>query len=153
MLTKKITFLTLIFCGIFLTSIESAPASIEIVVIVNIDNPVTKMGPEIVKNYWLRRFVKRWKDTNKGILPLDCKNKTAEQELFYNEVLGLPTDAVQKYLSARQYQTGDNPPQKFASDAAIMEYVSQEAGALGYINAASLVGKENTVKVVLTIAK
>jgi hypothetical protein len=127
--------------------------TVEIAVIVNANNPANKMGTEFAKNYWLRRFVKRWKETNKGILPADRKGKGPEQDLFYTHVLGLPAAAVESYLTARQYQTGDNPPQKFATDAEMIAYVASEVGAIGYVNASSISGDEKSVKVVLQISK
>jgi ABC-type phosphate transport system substrate-binding protein len=51
-----------------------------------------------------------------------------------------------------QYQNSDSPIQKFMSDQEIINYVSQQPGAIGYVNAAS-VGKENGVKIILTIIK
>lgn len=134
-------------------TIPASPPAVEIAVIVNASNPVEKLSSEIVKNFWLRRFVKRWKETSKSILPADRKNKCSEQEVFYNSVLGLDPSAVEAYLSARQYQSGDAPIQKFASDADIISYVSREPGAIGYINAASLSKSDNGVKIVLTVSK
>jgi ABC-type phosphate transport system substrate-binding protein len=134
-------------------NISKAAPKVEIAIIINAGNPVNKMGADFVKNYWLRRFVKRWKETNKGILPADHKGKSPEQELFYNQVLGLPADAVESYLSARQYQNGDNPPQKFATDADMIAYVSSEVGAIGYVKASSITADESSVKVILHISK
>jgi hypothetical protein len=131
----------------------AATAAIEIAVIVNASNPANKMGTEFVKNYWLRRFVKRWKETNKGILPADRKIKGPEQDLFYTHVLGLPAAAVESYLAARQYQSGDNPPQKFATDAEMIAFVASEVGAIGYVNASSISVGDQSVKVVLQITK
>jgi len=128
-------------------------ANIEIAIIVNSENPVTKMGSEFVRNYWLRRFVKRWKEINKGILPVDRKSKCAEQEIFYNQVLGLPSDKVEVYLTSRQYQNGDTPPLKLDTDADIITYVGREQGAIGYVNASSLSDSDKSVKVILQVSK
>jgi ABC-type phosphate transport system substrate-binding protein len=132
---------------------SSAPAAgIEVAIIINATNPVDKLSTELIKNFWLRRFVKRWKETNTGILPVDRKNKCAERDIFYKYILGLPPDDVEAYLSARQYQSGDGPIQKLMNDADIINYVSQQPGALGYVNAAS-VGKDSGVKIILTVIK
>jgi len=148
-----IILLLLITSGLNMSFTAPVKPAIEIVVIINATNPVEKLNAELVKNFWLRRFVKRWKETSKSILPADRKNKCIEQELFYNSVLGLAPDAVEAYLSARQYQTGDTPIQKFATDADIIGYVSREPGAIGYINASSLSKSETGVKVVLMLSK
>jgi ABC-type phosphate transport system substrate-binding protein len=156
MTTNRMTAILLLVAGTsFLLSFAPHPArpKVEIAIIINAANPVNKMGADFVKNYWLRRFVKRWKETNKGILPADHKGKSPEQDAFYNAVLGLPSDAVESYLSARQYQSGDNPPQKFATDADIINYVGSEIGAIGYVNSASVGENDKNVKVILLISK
>jgi len=153
MKNKIIIAFLLAVASVCMSFTSSAPASnIEIAIIVNSENPVDKMNNELVKSFWLRRFVKRWKEINKGILPVDRKNKCAEQDIFYVSVLGLAPEVVEAYLSARQYQNGDSPIQKFMSDADIIEYVSREPGAIGYVNAASL-GKGSGVRVIFTVSK
>jgi ABC-type phosphate transport system substrate-binding protein len=155
MTTKRVTAILLLAGTSFLSSFAPHPDApkVEIAVIINSANPVNKMGADFVKNYWLRRFVKRWKETNKGILPADHKTKSPEQDLFYNTVLGLPSDAVESYLSARQYQSGDKPPEKFASDADIINFVSNEVGAIGYVNVASVSADNKSVKIILLVSK
>jgi ABC-type phosphate transport system substrate-binding protein len=155
MKTKRMTAI-LFFAGTsFLLSFAPHPDApkVEIAIIINAANPVNKMGADFVKNYWLRRFVKRWKETNKGVLPVDHKTKSPEQDLFYNVVLGLPSDAVESYLSARQYQSGDKPPEKLATDADIINYVGNEIGAIGYVSAASVSENDKNVKVILLVSK
>jgi|GEM_PF-883012 len=150
---KLIVALLLAVATVSMSFTSPAPASnIEIAIIVNSGNPVDRMNNELVKSFWLRRFVKRWKEINKSISPVDRKNKCAEQDIFYVSILGLPPDAVEAYLSARQYQNGDSPIHKFMSDADIIEYVSSEPGAIGYVNVASL-SKGSGVKVILTVRK
>jgi ABC-type phosphate transport system substrate-binding protein len=151
----KITILLFLLGTSFLMSFTPPPAKpkIEIAIIINAANPIAKLGTDFVKNFWLRRFVKRWKEINKNIAPVDRKNKCAEQEVFYNAVLGLPANAVEAYLSARQYQNGDSPIQKFATDADIISYVGREPGAIGYVNAASVSENDKDVKIILIVTK
>jgi ABC-type phosphate transport system substrate-binding protein len=142
----------LIAVSLSMSFVPYSPTTIEVAVVINAENPVNKMEADFVKNYWLRRFVKRWKEINKGILPTDRKSRCAEQEIFYNQVLGLPTEAVETYLTSRQYQNGDNPPVKLSNDAEIIEYVGREAGAIGYVNAASISARDKSVKVILLLS-
>lgn len=152
---KNINIITLLLLATFLVSFAPHPAmqSTEIAIIINAENPSDKMGAEFVRNYWLRRFVKRWKETNKSILPVDRKDKCDEQELFYNKVLGLPSSAVEAYLAARQYQNNDAPPKKLATDAEIINYVGHEPGAIGYVNASSVKEGDKSIKVILLVSK
>jgi ABC-type phosphate transport system substrate-binding protein len=154
MKTYKISMIVAVLCASFLMSFAPpVKPKVEIAIIINAANPSGKMGADFVKNFWLRRFVKRWKETNKSVLPADRKNKCAEQDVFYSTVLGLPADAVESYLAARQYQNGDSPIQKFTSDADMIAYVGREIGAIGYVNAASVSENDKEVKVVLVVSK
>lgn len=152
---KKINIIALPLITSFLVSFAPRPVtqSTEIAIIINAENPSDKMGAEFVRNYWLRRFVKRWKETNKSILPVDRKDKCDEQEIFYNKVLGLPPSAVEAYLAARQYQNNDAPPKKLSTDAEIINYVAHEPGAIGYVNASSVRESDKAIKVILTVSK
>ena len=123
-----------------------------IAVIVNNDNPAEKLTAGEAKLYWLRKIKKRWPETNKNILPVDRKAKCAERDAFYAKVLNMNADDVESYFSNRQYQNAEKPQDKFASDSEIIEFVSKEIGAIGFVSQSALSGDaKSKVKVVLTI--
>lgn len=123
-----------------------------IAVIVNNDNPVEKLTAGEAKLYWLRKIKKRWPETNKNILPADRKTKCAERDAFYAKVLNMNADDVESYFSNRQYQNAEKPQDKFATDSDIIEFVSKEIGAIGFVSQSALAGDaKSKVKVVLTI--
>jgi ABC-type phosphate transport system substrate-binding protein len=146
---KKIfIFLPLIF--IMLTAF--APAGPELAIVVNKDNPITKLTSGEVKLYWLRKIKKRWPELNKNIKPVDRKTKNAEQDAFYSKVLGMTGPDVETYFNQKQYENGEKPQDKFASDNDVIDFVGEEAGAIGFVNTASLSAEAKAkVKVVLTI--
>lgn len=130
----------------------SAPAVVEIAIIVNKDNPLTTLTTGEVKLYFLRKIKKRWVETNKNIRPVDRKTKCVEQDIFYSKVLNMGADDVEKYFVSRQYQNAEKPQDKFASDKEIIGFVGEEVGAIGYVNSASLIPEAlGKVKVVLRI--
>lgn len=121
-------------------------------IIVHKDNPMTKLAAGEVKLYWLRKIKKRWPETNKNILPADRKSKCVERDLFYSKVLNLNADDVEAYFSNRQYQNAEKPQDKFSSDAEIIDFVSKEVGAIGFVNSASLSSTDKEkVKIVLAL--
>jgi ABC-type phosphate transport system substrate-binding protein len=123
-----------------------------IAIIVNNDNPAEKLTAGEAKLYWLRKIKKRWPETNKNILPVDRKAKCAERDAFYAKVLNMNADDVESYFSNRQYQNAEKPQDKFASDSEIIEFVSKEIGAIGFVSQSALSGDaKSKVKVVLTI--
>jgi hypothetical protein len=59
---------------------------------------------------------------------------------------------VETFFSARQYESGEKPQDKLASDADIIDFVSEEAGAIGFVSTTSLSADAKAkVKVVLVI--
>lgn len=129
------------------------PAGTEIVVIIHKENPVASLSAGEAKLYWLRKIKKRWPDINKNIKPADRKGKCAEQDVFYGKVLGMSASDVENYFTQKQYESAEKPQDKFTNDAAIIDFVSSEAGAIGYVNANALNDEvKSKVKVVLTIA-
>jgi hypothetical protein len=59
---------------------------------------------------------------------------------------------VETYFTQKQYENAEKPQDKFTSDAAIIDFVAGEPGAIGFVNAASITAQAKTsVKVVLVI--
>jgi len=124
----------------------------KIAVIVNPTNPENKLSIGEVKLIWLRKIKRRWTTLNKNILPVDRKQKCAEQEIFYSKVLGMKENDVESYFSNRQYQNAEKPQDKFGSDAEVIDFVAKEPGAIGFVNENSLKGDaKSKVTVVITV--
>lgn len=146
----KTTFILAVL--LFVTLTAFAPAGTELAIIINKENPVEKLTAGEVKLYWLRKIKKRWPELNKNIKPVDRKTKNAEQDAFYGKVLGMSAADVETYFNAKQYESGEKPQDKLASDADIINFVGEEAGAIGFVNAASLTPEAKAkVKVVLVV--
>jgi ABC-type phosphate transport system substrate-binding protein len=154
---KKIPFIVLLITLTANLPINgtTAPAGIELAIILNKDNPTEKLNPAEVKDYWLRRGVKKkWKTSSAPVMPLDRKAKCPERELFYAKVLTLGVEDVEAYFAAKQYQSAEAPPEKFATDKDVIDYVSSHPGAIGFVNKNSLVGElSSAVKTVCVIAQ
>ena len=148
---KKISLVILPLLILILSSFINAVQQADIVIIVNNGNATSSMSIAEVKLTWLRKIKKRWPD-NKPILPVDRKSKCAEQDEFYSKVLGMNAQEVEGYFTAKQYQNAEKPQDKMVSDAAIIEFVENNPGAIGFVNASSLSGgNKSRVKAVLTI--
>ena len=148
---KKIVML-MPFLLLMLTAFAPETATTEIAIIVNKENTVDKLSTGEVKLYWLRKIKKRWPDINKNIKPADRKSKCAEQDTFYSSVLGMSASDVETYFTQKQYESAEKPQDKFTSDAGIIDFVANEPGAIGFVNASSLTAEAKaSVKVVLVI--
>lgn len=149
---KNLLPLFLICLGAMMGFISPKPKSgIEISIIVNNVNPTGNLSPDFVRDFWLKKSAKRWREINKLILPVDRKLKCAEKDAFYSRILRLTPDVVEAFVSARQYQNGDQPIQKFNSDSEIIDYIGHEEGGIGYVNTESISPNEKNIKVICTI--
>jgi ABC-type phosphate transport system substrate-binding protein len=127
-----------------------APLQGEYAVIINAANPINTLTVSETKLYYLRKLKKRWVELNKNIRPADRKHSCPEQEVFYRKVLEMSALDVEKYFTNKQLQSAERPPDKFASDADMINFVALEAGAIGYVNLKSLTPEvKEKVKVVL----
>ena len=130
-------------------------AAVEVVVIVNGENPIEKLFPTEIRNYWMKRGTfKAWTSTKAVVMPVDRKGQSPEKSLFYKKIISLSEADVESYFSAKQYQNAENPPVKFSSDREIIDYVSENKGAIGFVNAASISSDTKVkVKIAYTIAE
>lgn len=145
---------TLVLAVLLLTTMTAfSPASgPELAIIVNKENPADKLTAGEVKLYWLRKIKKRWPELNKNIKPVDRKTRNAEQDKFYEIILGMSAADVETYFNAKQYESGEKPQDKLPTDDAIIDFVAEEPGAIGFINSASLTPQAKAkVKVVLIV--
>lgn len=149
-MNKIFTRLTLLFCfvGLCSFSLYKLPAASGFAVIVNSQNPISTLGTGDVKMYFLRKLKNRWPGINKNIKPVTRKSKCAERDAFYSAILKMADAEVDNYFSERQFQNAEKQPDRFASDAEIIEFVGQEIGGIGFVSSKSL-GSSPSVKVIL----
>lgn len=144
--------LFLVFLLVSTTGFNRYPIADGISIIVHKDNPIDKLSAGEAKLYWLRKIKKRWPGTNKNILPADRKSKCTERDAFYLKVLNMNADDVEAYFSNRQYQNAEKPQDKFSSDSDVIDFVSKEIGAIGFVSTSSLSSADKEkVKVVLAL--
>ncbi len=137
----KEIFLRSLIClpALFLVSFDiKHSAAVEgFAVIVNKGNPVTVLSASEVKLYYLRRIKKRWPVINKNIRPADQKKHSEERAAFY-DLLELTEFQVEQYFVTKQLQNAERPPDKFSTEADMINFVAEEIGAIGYIKASSV---------------
>ncbi|HZY78852.1 MAG TPA: hypothetical protein VFE50_04970 [Cyclobacteriaceae bacterium] len=143
---------TLLIIPILFIVMTAFAPSAEIAIILNKENTIERLTVGEAKLYWLRKIKKRWPDLNKNIKPVDRKSGNPEQDAFYAKVLGMSATDVETYFSQRQYEAAEKPQDKFATDAAVIDFVAEEAGAIGFVNTASLTAEAKAkVKIVLIV--
>lgn len=143
------TIIAIVLCTAFTFKGKDLHGS-GIAIIVNKENPINDLTISEVKLYWLRKIKKRWPELNKNIKPADRKSKCPEQDTFYGKVLNMAASDVETYFIQKQYDSAEKPQDKFASDAAMIEFVASEPGAIGYVSKSAAATAEG-IKVVLTV--
>ncbi|MCE3226856.1 MAG: hypothetical protein K0S32_1407 [Bacteroidetes bacterium] len=124
----------------------------DLLIIVNKENTISSLSESEVKLYWMRKIKKRWPEINKNIRPADYKSKNPAQSAFYSKVLGLTAGDVETYFTQKQYDSAEKPQDKFSSESDLINFVANEIGAIGFVNAGSLSESDRSkVKVVCTI--
>lgn len=147
---KKIILLSALIA--LLASFTNYSGGSGIAIIVNKDNTVSTLSESEVKLYWLRKIKKRWPEINKNIRPADYKAKNAAQTTFYSKVLELTAADVETYFTQKQYDSGEKPQDKLASESDMINFVANEIGAIGFVSAGSLTEADKAkVKVVCVI--
>jgi ABC-type phosphate transport system substrate-binding protein len=114
------------------TGTAHGDGSNELVVIVNRQNATTVVSKEFVRQAFLKQ-VTRWQD-DESIRPADLFAKSATRRQFSEQVLGRSVEAVKSYWQQRVFSGRDIPPPEFATESAVVEYVQQHPGAIGYVS-------------------
>jgi ABC-type phosphate transport system substrate-binding protein len=147
---KKILLVVLL--GMLMSFKMRSSGGTSIAIIINKDNPVSALTAGEVKLYWLRKIKKRWPEINKNIKPADFKARTAAQETFYGTVLKMTGSDVDTYFTQKQYESAEKPQDKLSSNAAMIDFIAGEPGAIGYIESSALSADDKAkVKVVLIV--
>lgn len=132
------------------SSIPKEMQASEIVVVLNPNNPVTSMTAGEVKLIWLRKIKKRWPQLKKNIKPVDRSHSCTERDLFYNKILDMSADEVETYFIQKQYQNAEKPPEKFSSEKEVIDFVSNEPGAIGFVSSAVAHASKDRVRIVFS---
>lgn len=143
---RKLIILLLILFPFFLS--VSWKDNSSLVVIVNSNNSTDKLTKSEVKLIYLRKITKRWNGINKNIIPIDRKDSPEIRKDFLNTVLGMSEDEVERYFTEQTYKYEDLPPLQLASDAEVIDFVSKNIGAIGYVNVNSISSDNSAVKVI-----
>ena len=147
---KKIITILSFFIGIlFLPGITSSAQAQDVVVIVNKANPIGDMTAGKVKLYYLRKIKKRWPGNNLSIKLVTIKGNSGTKNAFL-EILGMADTEMSQYFSQRQFANAEAPPKVLANYAAVIKYVSETEGAMGYISKVAYDAASSRVKVVFT---
>lgn len=118
----------------------AGPAMAELVIVVNPQNPATRMFPSQAAQFFLGGSVM--------FSPIEQAESSAIRAEFYKKVLEKEPAQVQAIWSKLTFTGKAKPPREFKSSAEVKKAVAENQNAIGYIEKSAV---DDTVKVVATI--
>ena len=115
------------------------------VVIVNRNNPVMALSRIEAKQFYLKKK-DRWGDSQR-VAPVEIEGKSEIRTSFLSDVLGMNETGIRRYWIEMMYQHAVMPPQKVKTEAAAIEFVSRNTGAIGFVSVGKL-GNNDRIKAV-----
>ena len=122
-----------------------AEAVPEFRVIVHPENPVSELSRDFLADAFLKRST-RWSN-GEPLRPVDQRSTSAARQRFSDSVLRRSVAAVKNYWQQRIFSGRDLPPPELESDEAVVSYVVNHRGALGYVSGSAKLDKAKPIVV------
>ena len=130
----KSFFVHLIGCCAVLTVMAFAtPAPVAFKVLVNPANTVSTLPAQGLADVFLKK-TSQWPGGER-VQPVDLPHGSATRDAFSHSVLGRSASAVAAYWQQQIFSGRSVPPLEVESDAEVVKYVREHAGAVGYVSA------------------
>lgn len=104
-------------------------------VIVNNANATSTLAKKDLSQLFMKKTAK-WSDGT-PVVAVDQTEKSSAREKFTQEVHGKSVAAVKSYWQQQIFSGRDVPPVEKSSDAQVVAFVKQNAGAIGYVGEAA----------------
>ena len=101
-------------------------------VIVNEDNPISSLDKSELSDYFMKKTQKYPDGTR--VLPVDQKGSSAVRKGFTSDVHNKTVTAVKSFWQQSVFQGRNTPPVEKSSDAAVIAYIANNPGAIGYVS-------------------
>lgn len=115
------------------------------VIIVNREIPVSSLDQRTLADMFLKRS-KFWPN-GEPVRPVDLRPRSAARRAFSDAILHRPVSSVRTYWQQRIFTGRDVPPPEFNTDAAVIAYVRDTPGAIGYVSGGARTGSVKVLKI------
>ena len=116
----------------------SAAGSNELLVIVNAQNPVKRLGASELRPIF-QTTKRRW-ESGELVEPVNLPEKSLPRQLFDKAVLGFDPETSLRYWIDRKVRGEARPPKKLTTPAAVLAHVAGTPGGIGYVPAEGTLG-------------
>jgi ABC-type phosphate transport system substrate-binding protein len=125
---------------VLLALFSSAPATAEIVVVVNPANQASRMFSEQAAQFFLGK--------SNQFTPIDQGKESPIRRDFYQKIASKTLAQVEGVWAKIEFSGKGTMPKSYGSDAAVKKAIAADTSAIGYIDKASV---DDSVKVLLTL--
>jgi ABC-type phosphate transport system substrate-binding protein len=115
---------------------DDAPLHARFVVVVNADNPIASLDRDKVSKILLKR-VTTW-PTGKATEPVDLPATNSARAAFSEAVHKKTARAIIAFWQQQIFSGRDVPPPEKKNDDAVLSYVRDHAGGIGYVSSATV---------------
>lgn len=123
-----------LFSSVLLFSSPSfAEEEISFKVLVNASSPTVELTKKETSKLFLKK-IKRWKENNEAVLPVDQVEDSPVREQFSEEIHGKKVSSIKAYWQKQIFSGRGVPPPEKASDEEVLKYVEKNVGAIGYVS-------------------
>jgi ABC-type phosphate transport system substrate-binding protein len=116
----------------------SASGADGFILVINATNPTTEMEKKSIAKMFLKK-AKRWED-GEAVVAIDQEDKSTVRERFTRDIHKKSTSAIKSYWQRMIFSGRDVPPLDVSSDAAVLDFVRKERGAIGYVSSGTELG-------------
>jgi ABC-type phosphate transport system substrate-binding protein len=111
----------------------------EFKLVVHGSNGVSSLTRAEASQYFLKR--KPTWPSGQAVLPVDQAGESPARRAFSRAVLSKDVPAVKSYWQTQIFSGRGVPPPEKPSDAAVLDFVESNPGAIGYVSAGAAVGR------------
>ena len=115
-------------------------------VIIHTTNPTESLSKQELSKLFLKK-VKRWKDWNETVLPVDLLDDSPVRQAFSETIHEREIASIKAYWQKQIFSGRGVPPEEKKSDEDVLKYVSENPGAVGYIAEATSIEAYEDVKI------
>ena len=114
-------------------------------VIVNSSNNISSVSKSELSDLFLKKKAK-WTN-GQAVSPVDQSAKASVRESFSQDILGKSVGAIKSYWQQFVFAGKGTPPVEKNNDSEVLEYVKNNAGAVGYVSSGANTAGVNVISV------
>ena len=133
----------IVIIAIFSASILNAQDNVKI--IVNPANTISSITVSELSNIFLKKVSKF--DNGDKAVPVDQVADSPVRVSFSDQYLGKSVSAVKNYWNQQLFSGAGVPPEEKQNDAAVINFVKANAGAIGYVSSGASITEVKVLNV------